>query len=55
MRMDAVREIDKRFRHVAKGRGNVGREGAEEMELEGQKRLARVVDHSGSEPGSMNI
>lgn len=53
--MDAVRQIDKRFRHVAKGQGNVEREGAEEMELEGQKRLARAVDQGGSEPGSMNI
>lgn len=57
--MDAVREIQRRFRHGAKGQGNREREKENKRQKKqkwrDRKKLARVVEHGGSEPGSMNI
>lgn len=59
MEMDAVREIQRRFRHGAKGQGNREREKENKKQKKqkwrDRKKLARVVEHGGSEPGSMNI
>lgn len=54
--MDAVREIQRRFRHVAAGQGNGERDKRQKTwKWRDRKRLARAVEHGGSEPGSMNI